>query len=380
MDILLNFVKKNRLTIMVITGMILTIPALCDENDSLISNTDYASYSVFDEEYYVKPGDTFFVGITGHENKDVVSRVNMSGNLVLHPLSSPVKVAGKKLKDARSTIIKRLSEDFFDVRINVELMGISPQKINIMGAVNNPGEIVVDSLSTLNQSIKKAGGFASSASRKVTLFRRGEPQRINLNNYLYHGKIADNPYLFNGDIVFVDFAESYAKLYVVTDSVNYSEYFEIKEDSMPLRALLKRISSKYMHSDYENISLYRDDQLISMVDKDYLVADGDTIYLKPEESYVFVRGNVNNPGKVNFIPGKLPYYYISVAGGVTQTGTDSRIRIIRGDGESFRYRGEELKHGDTVVVPLSTRAFIMDYLNPVSTVLSMITTIIVLTN
>ncbi len=375
-----NTLVSYRIAIITAALLLMAVSVFAEEAHQPDIDVDFASYRVFDDQYYVKPGDTFFVSIIGPENKDLTSIVNMSGNLLLHPLSKPVNVAGKLLTEAKSIVEEALTQEFFDVNINVELIGISPQKINVLGAVKNPGEIVVDSLSTLNQSIKKAGGFVSSASRKVTLFRRGENHRINLNSYLYHGTLEDNPYLFDGDIVFVDFAESFAKLYVVTDSVNYSEHFEIEDESVPLRAILKRISNKYMHSDYSHVSLYRDEHLVSNIDKDFGVRNGDLIYLKPEESYVFVRGNVNRPGKVNFMPGKLPYYYISSAGGVSHTGSSSRINVIREDGTRFRYQGEELQHADTIIVPLSTRAFIMDYLNPVSTVLSMITTIIVLTN
>lgn len=332
----------------------------------------------FENEYYIKPGDVFSISIIGAETENFILVVTIEGQLPLYPLAPSVQVAGKSLANAKELIKSTVLKHYQDVKVDVLLHRVSPQNIHILGAVNHPGQYIVDSLTTLYRTLQeKAGGITPAGSRKVSIIRRGETRLFNLNDYLRYGSIQENPLLFNEDVVYVDFAEDFAKLYVVTDTVNYVEYFEI-EKPVSLRTLLLSIGRKYGHSDYTDLFLFSDGRL-APVSQDYLVKKDDTIYVRPEESYIYVRGNVNRPGRFTYLPDKIPHFYLSLAGGVTRYGTERRLIIVKEDGNSFRYRGQEIEQGDTIVVPLSTRIFITDYLTPISAALSIIATIVVLT-
>jgi protein involved in polysaccharide export with SLBB domain len=334
-------------------------------------------YDYFKSEYTVKQGDKFLIQIMGLETRELIAPVTISGQIILYPISKPILVAGLTLNDAESKILEKLTDVFIDTTIEISLISISPQSFHVVGAVNRPGQHVADSLLTLHQSLILAGGLSPAASRKITLTRRGESRVFDLNRYLMHGDKSHNPFVFSDDLIRATFADDYAKVYVVTDSVNYVEYFEIDEPTEVL-VLLKGISEKYPLSDYSSIKVKRNNKT-TYVEKNFLVNNGDHIYIHPEESYVFVRGNVNSPGKVNFFSGKSPQYYISAAGGINRVGTNNRIHIIDRHGEKFRYRGQEINEGDTIVIPLSTRTLLTDYLTPISAMLSLITTIVVLT-
>ncbi len=142
--------------------------------------------------------------------------------------------------------------------------------------------------------------------------------------------------------------------------------------------LLPLIRKKYSYSNYQLVHLYRDGKS-ERIDHDYLVKAGDSIYLQPEESHIFVRGNVNEPGKFSFYPEKGPQHYISMAGGVNRVGSNKRVFIVSSNGEKKRYRGQDLKEGDAVLVPLSTRTWVTDYITPISAIISVVATIVVLT-
>lgn len=378
-------VYKPLLMLLVMTALIVFIAlplhgekvsvSFSDSRDEYLSK---GLYETIEEEYYVKPGDLFFISIIGAEPEDMLVPVSVGGKVILHPLVTAVSVGGKSLKEAKKVIVDTLYDYFHDVKIGVELQSISPQRIHILGAVSHPGEYMADSLLTLQGGLEKAGGITPSGSKNVKVVRRGISREYNLNNYRFYGDLTENPVLFNDDIVLVDFAEAYAKVYVVTDSVNYVEHFEVEEEK-PLNVLLKALRNKYHYSDYASLTVFRDDEMFD-VDRSFGIKDGDVVYVKTEMSHVFVHGNVNRPDKFSFVPGQPPNYYIAKAGGISRDGSTRRILIVKEDGETYRYRGQIIEEGDTLVVPLSTTAILSDYLTPISTALSLFATIFVLTN
>ena len=341
---------------------------------SLLSGRDMSG---FPEDYIVRPGDTFVIQIITLQTQEMIAPVTITGHLTLYPISSPVKIAGLTLAEAKETVTAEISKVLPRARIFVDLYEITSYSLHILGAVNRPGEYVVDTLMTLYQSLQLAEGLSPAASKKIKITRHEETKVYNLNRYLTSGDVASNPLVFSDDLIWVDFAEEFAKLYVVTDTINYVEYFEMETEKR-VAELLPLIKNKYSYSDYQVIYLRRDGQT-ARVDQTFLVKAGDNIYLHPEESYILVRGNVNRPGKFSFQPGKHPQYYISMAGGVNRTGSDKRIYIISRDGSRKRFRDQEMHEGDTVIVPLATRTWLTDYLTPISAIISMTATIIVLT-
>src|SRR5690554_7962138 len=99
-----------------------------------------------------------------------------------------------------------------------------------MGAVEQPGEYVVDSLITLYQSLQMAKGLSPAASKKISVTRQGQTKIFDLNRYLVEGDLSQNPILFGDDFVRTEFADDFAKIYVVTDTLNYVEYFEMERE------------------------------------------------------------------------------------------------------------------------------------------------------
>ena len=334
-------------------------------------------YETLKEEYTVKQGDQFFVQIMGLEVKEIVAPVSISGHIVLYPLAKPVLIGGLTLSEAETRIYNALRSIFMEAEIKILLADISPQPIHIIGAVNSPGLHMADSLLTLQHALFLADGLSPAASRKIALRRRGKEKVYDLNRYLLDGDKSQNPLIFGNDLIIVDFASEFAKVYVVTDSVNYVEYFEL-DNPRPAVDLLKGLSQKHYLSDYSQLRLRRNN-VSKRVNSDFLVHNGDELYLQPEMSYVFVRGNINSPGRFSYLSGRTPQYYISAAGGVNRVGSSKTIYIVDFEGNRVKYRGQEIHEGDTIIIPLSIRTVVTDYLTPVSTILSLVTTIVVLT-
>ena len=80
---------------------------------------------------------------------------------------------------------------------------------------------------------------------------------------------------------------------------------------------------------------------------------GDTVFV-PQAPKVFVTGEVRNPGAYGHFPGMTARQLISVAGGLTQYGSDGRLRVVRQvKGRSKEEKidlDDPVRPGDTLVV------------------------------
>lgn len=84
------------------------------------------------------------------------------------------------------------------------------------------------------------------------------------------------------------------------------------------------------------------------------LADGDTINI-PKAQSVFVSGHVKNPGGYPVDEGMTVLQVLSLAGGLTDRGSDKRVSILRSvDGKKQEIKGVKLSSliqpGDTIVV------------------------------
>jgi polysaccharide biosynthesis/export protein len=82
--------------------------------------------------------------------------------------------------------------------------------------------------------------------------------------------------------------------------------------------------------------------------------DGDTINV-PKAQSVFVSGQVKSPGGYAVEPGMTVLQVLSLAGGLTDRGADSRIRIqrmVKGKLKEIKAKlTDEVQPGDTIIVP-----------------------------
>jgi polysaccharide export outer membrane protein len=82
--------------------------------------------------------------------------------------------------------------------------------------------------------------------------------------------------------------------------------------------------------------------------------DGDTVFVPKAETF-YITGQVKNPGAYVLQPGMTVLQAISLAGGLTERGSNRRVKIVRFvNGEKREIDVEQTNHvqaGDTLVVP-----------------------------
>jgi hypothetical protein len=97
------------------------------------------------------------------------------------------------------------------------------------------------------------------------------------------------------------------------------------------------------------------------------LVSNDEIYFPRKDYYVYVSGNVHNPGAYEFVPGKPYQYYIAKSGGYTRIADKSNLFGVRRYNAIYQETDlSEIISGDIIVVPDSQQhKFLVNILLPV---------------
>jgi polysaccharide export outer membrane protein len=127
-------------------------------------------------------GDLVEVNVYNVPELATKARVSSSGDVYL-PLVDYVHVEGLSQEEAQAVIEKRLSEGGFvrNPHVTIFVDEAASQGVSLIGEVGRPGIYpdVVDH--KLYEVVSQAGGFTSSASRKISIIRKGQPDPIRID-------------------------------------------------------------------------------------------------------------------------------------------------------------------------------------------------------
>jgi polysaccharide export outer membrane protein len=143
-----------------------------------------ASKDTADESALTKlgPGDLIEVNVYNVPELTTKARVSNSGDVYL-PLIDYVHVEGLTQEEAQTVIEKRLSDGGFvrSPHVTIFVDEAASQGVTLLGEVGKPGIYpdVVDH--KLYEVISEAGGFTASASRKIAIIRRNQPEPIRID-------------------------------------------------------------------------------------------------------------------------------------------------------------------------------------------------------
>lgn len=167
------------------------------------------------ERYIVGPGDMFSIHIEAGEEPVVLPViVNAEGQLVI-PYVGAIQLAGLNLGKCRRKIQEAASDRLNRLDIQVSLTRLRSFPVNVVGQVTRPGTYMVEGTEQVTELIRQAGGLlqppVGRASRRNIQIRRfsetGRPMdteaRADLAMWRLSGDIAHNPFLLDGDQIFV---------------------------------------------------------------------------------------------------------------------------------------------------------------------------------
>lgn len=177
--------------------------------------------AIDEHEYIVGPGDVFTIGIGGAPTQDKQATVSADGFLVVSE-GGAFNIAGLTLAEARTIIIDGLRPVYSNVRLSVSLSETRQFYVHVSGEVQVPGRHVMVPIARVEDAVAAAMGERGPLMalrerreriwestmlpglRNVEIHRTdGTVLYIDLLYYYATGDLTQNPYLLDGDRVFV---------------------------------------------------------------------------------------------------------------------------------------------------------------------------------
>lgn len=179
------------------------------------------------------------------------------------------------------------------------------RSINIEGAILKPGKYLMAEGETINDLLKKAGGYTDNAYPFGAIY---ENKAAFLTN-----KMAD-------DILYEKFIDNIitASQNYPTGSTNLSSIIEITED------LRNKLPNGRIVIDIEGDS------------SSVIVSEGDRLFIPEKPNHIYIYGEVSYEGALNYDPIKSIDDYISESGGLKDSADNSAIYVLHPNGNTQR--------------------------------------------
>jgi polysaccharide biosynthesis/export protein len=165
------------------------------------------------DSYVVGPGDLFSVSISLLESAATPVPVSADGKLLL-PDGVPIQIAGLTLRIARNNILQQLNKSFENANVDVVLAGARQFYVHVSGAVPRPGRYLALPVERVSGILELAladttrapvsnPDFLPSLRNISVVHRDGSEDLADLLGYFASGDTQNNPYLQDGDVLFV---------------------------------------------------------------------------------------------------------------------------------------------------------------------------------
>ncbi len=303
-------------------------------------------------EYLLGPGDVLSVDVWGAARLGFLLKVDAEGRVFV-PDSGPLSLAGMPLAEAKELVGSTVLRSIRQGQVDVRLITLRQFKVHVTGEVENPGSYtasaamrVSELLDDVAEDILVPGLRDSSSLRNIQLRRRnGDNLRVDLVSFYLAGNTTGNPFVSDGDVIYVPRAERW---FSVSGGVMFPGAYEFVEGES-LSQVIELAGGVTPDADLEKGEIGRlvDDlraepvhfRLASVLsgESDLEIEDGDMIAVRTpphfrERNQVYVGGEVVYPGwyAINRREDRLSEL-ITRAGGLTDEADLRSARVIRPD-------------------------------------------------
>ncbi len=315
--------------------------------------------------YILGPGDVLGLNILTSQNITWSLTITPTGDLFI-PSVGIIQVAGISLKEAtvkvRNFII---TQAYPNSKVTLALINIRQFKVQVSGAVNQPGFVTITPVDRLSDVIKEAGGFHQFAQEyNIIIYRKEQtPIIIDYFKYWHNGDLAHDPTFLEGDVIQIPFGNIETEGIVIRGSVTGRGYDIIKKNET-LENYIRRKAKFTTNADLESVTITRrikdDFEYITITPDKFhstLLRSGDVIDILGERG-VTVNGYVQAPGGYIFLPGISVSDYISMAGGNTPAGDADKAYVRHLDGSSEKGQMVLVRRGDVIIVPRTLKSIL----------------------
>jgi polysaccharide biosynthesis/export protein len=244
-------------------------------------------------DYVVGAQDVLKVTVYDEPTMSGTYRVDTDGSFQ-YPMLGRIAAAGMRVRDIEQMLKTKLEDGFIRrAQVTVDVDQFRSRSIFIVGEVRSPGKYPMTGQMSLIEALAAAGSTTPAASSEVLILR----------------------------------ARDAATAQPLTpEQVDQTNVTRISLADLQLGRLS------------ENVNL----------------TEGDTIFVPKAEKF-FITGQVRNPGAYTFERGLTVLQAISLAGGLTDKGSNRRIKVIRTvKGKKAQQNidlADAIQPGDTLVVP-----------------------------
>jgi polysaccharide biosynthesis/export protein len=253
-------------------------------------------------DYQIGPEDILRVTVYGHEDLTQTVLVQPDGTFTF-PLVGRVKASDNTPAELEKKIAILLSKGFIrNPQVTVVVQEFRSKTVYVVGEVARPGPYPLAGHTSLVEVLAKAGPTANAGAEVVIV----RPQQ---------GADVKGPTL-------------------PTEVTGADGSTSANQQAQVFRVAVGAIQEGHLE---QNITLL----------------PNDTVFV-PQAPKVFVTGEVRNAGAYGWFPGMTARQLISLAGGLTPDGSNSRLKVVRPLNGQSKEDGIKLdapiKPGDTLVV------------------------------
>ena len=163
--------------LLLVAALVASAPALAQQGQPSAPSQTPPESQVHGSSDPLRPGDVIRLRIWREPDLSGEFPVRETGDVVL-PKVGPMTVAGESPTAVRDRLVRAYSEFLQHTSIDVTLL----RRVQVMGAVRNPGLYNVDPTMTVSDALALAGGATNEGDRRsVRLVRDGEPVDVKLN-------------------------------------------------------------------------------------------------------------------------------------------------------------------------------------------------------
>ena len=172
-------------------------------------------------------GDELKIILTGGKREIYTLAVELDGS-ILFPELGAINVFGESISSVRKKIENLIDLSYVGTEVSVGIEKLSARKINIVGAVENPGTFIINPFSTITSALSYSGGFSDYASvRDIQLIRGDSTIFFDLYDLLISGNRDSDINIQQGDTILVNSTNNFVS---VQGSVNRPLIYEFKDD------------------------------------------------------------------------------------------------------------------------------------------------------
>jgi polysaccharide export outer membrane protein len=309
------------------------------------------------------------------------------------PLVGEVAVGGLTLEEIRVRLTDLLKKELRNPQLTVNVKSTSARRIYVLGAVTRPAVYDYKDGWRITELVAAAGGLNVPPERvRALVFRSGNPTRvIPLKDIFVEAKDDANVPVLPGDVV--NFQTDVTMRVTVVGEV-------ARPGTVPIfvgQGIAEALAAAGGASSSANLSKARltrggqevpinlyEATVLSRVDRNTTVQEGDTLFVPRLVERISVVGMVARPGSL-LVPDGRVYTLsqaVSEAGGMIRTAKSDSVNVARlgPDGKVItefhnlreimrgnpKHPDPRLKEGDIVFVPQSGRASLSDIGSAVS--------------